>query len=220
MLKLTKESTRQEICAYIAAYIALATKVYSNKKLAIAFTYNMNGETFVKVVSVPFSVLCADYVSIDEKSNSSRHVSADTEKTYKLRLTNLKNKGESGKSFIKEYGFTSETLLEMTFADFISGYEQFTEQYAECANSVIYAQRAKQKRQKKAQNTQMTLTIGHYIESLLTNDWSINCITVRNGYDVKINNVPYEVKSCLGKIKYNGENYSFGGSSIELTKDN
>lgn len=219
MLKLTQNSTREEVCAYIAAYITLATKVYSNKKLAIAFTYNMSGETFVKVVSVPFSVLSADYVSIGEKSNSSRHVSADTEKTYKLRLTNLKNKGVNGKSFLKEYGFTSETLLEMTFSDFINGYEQFTEQYAEYANSVIYAQRAKQKRQKKAQNTQMTLTIGHYIESLLTNDWLINCVSVRNGYDVKINNIPYEVKSCLGKIKFNGDTYSFGGSTIELSKD-
>ena len=219
MLKLKKDSTIEEISAYLTAYIALATKVYSNKKLAIAFTYNINGETFVKVVSVPFSVLCADYVSIDVKSNSSRHVSEDVEKTYKLRLTNLKNKGGSGKSFIKEYGFTSETLLEMTFSDFINGYGQFTEQYAECANSVIYAQRAKQKKQKKAHSTQMTLTIGHYIESLLTNDWSINCTTVKNGYDVKINNIPYEVKSCLGKIKFNDDTYSFGGSTIELSKD-
>ena len=218
-MKLTKNSTREEICAYIAAYIALATKTYREKQLAIAFTYNVSGKTFVKVVSVPFSVLSADYVSIDEKSNPSRHVPADTEKTYKLRLTNLKNKGKNGKSFIKQYGFTSETLMEMTFDEFINGYEHFREQYAGCANSVIYAQKAKQKRQKKGENTQMTLTIGHYIESLLTKDWTINCATVKNGYDVKINGIPYEVKSCLGKIRYNDEIYSFGGSSIELSKD-
>ena len=220
MLTITKESTIEEIKEYLTAWTVLATKIYKTKQLAIGHFYNNGTENRFRVVVCEFSDITENNVSIDEKSNSSRHVSEDTEKTYKLRLTNLKNRRNGEKSFIQRT-FNNETLIDISEDEFFESFETFKTIYSECANSIIFAQRAKQKKQKKGESTQMTLTVGHYVEYLLNpEEWKINCVTIRNGYDLKTKDGRiFEIKTCCGKIKHGETVYNFGGSTIELSKD-
>ena len=219
-MKLTKNSTREEICAYLTAWQKLATKIYKTKQLAIGHFYNNGTENRFRVVVCDFSDITENNVSIDVKSFPSRHVSEDTEKTYKLRLTNLKNCRNGEKSFIQRT-FNNEILIDISEDEFFDGFETFKTIYSECANSVIFSQRAKAKRQKKGESTEMTLTVGHYVEYLLNpGEWRINVKNVKDGYDLKTKDGRiFEIKTCCGKIKHGEKVYSFGGSTIELSKD-
>lgn len=212
---LTKDSTPEEIAEYLAIWRELAVKKYPNKRLAVGlFTDNK----FV-ILDCNFSDITENNVCIDEKSFSSMHRENDGKKAYKLRLTNLKNSKNGEKSFLLRC-FNNKVLYECSLSEFFTRFESFKNEYENCAGSVIYAQRLKAKRQKKAESTQMTLTVGHFAEYLLTNgNWSINAKAIQDSYDVKVNDIPYEVKTCLGKITYNGNKYNFGGSSIELAKN-
>lgn len=219
-MKLTKNSTIEEIKAYLTAWQELATKIYKTKQLAVGHFYNNGTENRFYVVVCDFSDITENNVRIDEKSNPSRHVPAETEKTYKLRLSNLKNCRNGEKSFIQRT-FNNETLIDISEDEFFDGFETFKTIYSECANSVIYAQRAKQKKQKKGESTEMTLTVGHYVEYLLNpEEWKINVKNIKDGYDLKTKDGRiFEIKTCLGKIKHGEKIYSFGGSTIELSKD-
>lgn len=214
-MTLTKESTLAEVAAYLAEWRTLAVKKYPEKRLAIGL---FTDSKFI-ILDCDFSDITENNVSIDEKSFSSMHKEDNGEKVYKLRLSNLKNSKNGEKSFLLRC-FRNTVLFECSLDEFFSRFEWFRNEYGNCANDVIFAQRAKAKRQKKAENTQMTLTVGHFAEYLLSGgNWSINAKAIQNSYDVKVNNTPYEVKTCLGKITYNGTIYNFGGSSIELAKD-
>lgn len=191
--------------------------------MIIAFSYKDGNNYRFRAVKCDFEDIKPHMLKVCEKSFSSRHVSAEyTKKTYKLRLENLKNASEKGKndSFIKKF-FNNECVFDISDIEFFEKFEAFRSLYDRCANKVIYAQRAEQKKQKKQENTQMNLTVGHFTEWLIMgNEWSINCTAAPNGYDYKDNNGnTYEIKSNYGKIKYNGKYITFGGSSIEITKD-
>lgn len=225
MLKLNANSTVADFAEYLRAYAQGATSVHKDKKAIAVFSYKCGAETFVKAISGDFSeFFTTDTCSLDVKSNSSRHVAETVEKSYKLRFSNVKNKGANGRSFLQNYGIPRTAIFEMTVDDFMNGYFEFIEEYGDGATNEIARQRYAQRKAKKLESTQLTLTVGHYIEYLLCKQfgqsYSINVSNYKNGYDVKDSNgQKYEVKSCLGKIKFEGETYSFGGSSIELSKD-
>lgn len=224
-IKLNPMSTVSEVAEYLRAYAEGAVSVHKGKKTIAVFTYKCGAETFVKAISGDFAeFFTVDTCSIDEKSNSSRHVAETVEKSYKLRFSNIKNKGVNGRSFLQNYGIPRAAIFEMSIDDFMNGYFEFIDEYGDGATNEIAKQRYAQRKSKKLENTQLTLTVGHYIEYLLCEQfgqsYSINVSNYKNGYDVKDSNgQKYEVKSCLGKIKFDGETYSFGGSSIELSKD-
>jgi len=220
---LSADSTVSEISAYYADYTERAKRKYPDKKMIVAFSYKCGTEYRFRAVKCEFEDIKPHMLSVCEKSFSSRHTTADkAERTYKLRLENLKNASDKGKndSFVKMF-FNNECVFDISETEFFAKLDTFRTLYGHCANDVIFAQRAKQKKQKKQENTQMTLTVGHFTEWLIMGDkWSINCIACPNGFDYKDENGnTYEIKSSYGKVKYNGENISFGGSSIEITKD-
>lgn len=222
---LTKDSSIAEVRAYLDAYLRQLTAVYTNKLAIAVFAYKLGAETRIQAIIGSAADFFTEYTcSIDEKSNSSRHVSATAPKTYKLRFTNIKNKGANGKSFMQMF-FNKNVLFDISIDEFMNGYDEFVNSldYAEIC-SEIAAIRYKQKKQHKMESTQLNLTVGHYVEKLVCDtfgiDWRLNVANHKNGYDVKDRNgQTYEVKSCLGKIKWNGETYSFGGSSIEISKN-
>ena len=222
MLKLNAFSTVEEISAYLAMWCKLATKVYREKKLIIAFSYKCGTEYRFRAVKCSFTDIKPYMVSVCEKSFSSRHVSYECDVTYKLRLENVKNGSIKGSndSFVKQF-FNNECVFDIDENEFFTKFELFKSMYGHGASAEISAQRAKAKRQKKGENTEMTLTVGHFTEWLINpENYKINVKTVKNGYDYKDKNGnTYEIKTCYSKVKYNGQNYSFGGSTIELSKD-
>lgn len=223
--KLNPNSTVEEIRAYLEEYVRQLTSVYHTKAAIACFSYKIGGETRVQAVcGAPSDFFTVDTCSVDEKSFSSRHVSNTVEKTYKLRFTNVKNKGADGKSFFQKF-FNKNVVFDMSIDEFMESYDEFVNSmdYSDVCSDIAKA-RYEQRKKHLKENTQLTLTVGHFVEKLICDtfgiDWKLNVSNFKNGYDVKDNNgQTYEVKSCLGKIKYNGETYSFGGSSIELTKD-
>ena len=223
--KLNPMSTTEEIRAYLEEYCRQLTAVYRTKAAIACFSYKIGGETRIQAISGNASdFFTVDTCTIDEKSFSSRHVSNTVEKSYKLRFTNVKNKGADGKSFFQKY-FNKNVIFDMSIDEFMESYDEFVNSmdYSDVCSDIAKA-RYEQRKKHQKENTQLTLTVGHFVEKLICDvfgiDWKLNVSNFKNGYDIKDNNgQTYEVKSCLGKIKYNGETYSFGGSSIELTKD-
>lgn len=216
-------ATLTEITTYYNEYVVKATKKYPNKKMIVAFSYKDGKDTRFRAVKCDFADINPFMLTVCEKSNSSRHVDESAEKTYKLRLTNVKNDSvkKANDSFIKRC-FNNEVVFDVSADEFFSKWEIFKNMYKNIAPSVIYAKRAKQKKQKKQETTQLNLTIGHFTEWLIIGEkWSINTDTVNNGYDYKDKDgTVYEVKSCYSTVDYNGDKFYFGGSSIEQTKDN
>ncbi len=221
MVKLNEFSTVEEINEYLNAWSHLATKIYTKKRLIIAFSYKCGTEYRFRAVKCDFTDIKPYMVSICEKSFSSRHVSSECDVTYKLRLENVKNGSKKGvnDSFVKQF-FNNECVFDIDEKEFFTKFELFKSIYGHNASNIISAQRAKAKKQKKGENTEMTLTVGHFTEWLINPDYKINVKTIKNGYDYREKNGnTYEIKTCYSKVKYNGQIYSFGGSTIELSKD-
>ena len=117
--KLSPMSTVEEIRAYLEEYVRQLTSVYHTKAAIACFSYKIGGETRVQAVcGAPSDFFTVDTCSVDEKSFSSRHVSNTVEKTYKLRFTNVKNKGADGKSFFQKF-FNKNVVFDMSIDEFM-----------------------------------------------------------------------------------------------------
>ena len=212
---LGKDSAYEEIQEYLDCYREALTSRYPDKQMLLVFAYSVGKAYKIKFIrTTPEEFLRAEYFTVCAKSNASRHTSKDAPKVYKLRWTNVKTKKNGQPSFLLRYGIQPERELlpEMDADAFLNGYVEFMSRHKSAGQEF------------DDDSVQLSETVGHYIEFLVLQafgqPYKSNFKSAKDGYDAKINNVPYEIKSCLGQLKDNrGEVWSFGGSSVEVNAD-
>ena len=208
---LAKNASFAEIREYLDCYKKILTSRYPDKQMLLVFSYSDGKDYKIKFIrTTPEEFLRAEYFTITEKSTASRHTRKDAPKVYKLRWTNVRTRKNKQPSFLVRYGIQKERELlpEMNADDFLNGYADFI---------------SKQKPSGTEQdNSQASETVGHYIEFLVLQafgqSYKANFKSAKEGYDARINDIPYEIKSCLGHLKDSkGNSWNFGGSSVEVT---
>ncbi len=207
---LSRNASFAEIQEYLNAYKKILKSRYPDKQMLLVFSYSEGKDYKIKfITTTPDEFLKAEYFTVCEKSAASRHVSKDAPKVYKLRWTNVRTKKNGQPSFMLRYGIQKEReiLPEMNADAFLDGYQKFISK--------------QQSGQETEEASQLGETVGHYLEFLVLQafgqPYTANFRSAREGCDVKINKIPYEIKSCLGQLKDSkGNSWKFGGSSVEL----
>ena len=213
---LAKDASFEEIQEYLDCYKSVLTSRYPDKQMLLVFSYSEGKDYKIKfITTTPEEFLRAEYFTVTEKSTASRHVKKDAPKVYKLRWTNVKTKKNGQPSFLLRYGIYQEReiLPEMDADAFLNGYMDF-----------ISKNKSPETAKEINDSSQLTETVGHYIEFLVLQafgqSYTANFKSAKYGYDAKLNNIPYEIKSCLGKLKDSkGNSWNFGGSSVEFTAE-
>ncbi len=211
---LDKNASFEEIQAYLNCYRDILTNKYPDKQMLLVFSYSEGKDYKIKfITTTPEEFLKAEYFTITEKSAASRHTRKDAPKVYKLRWTNVRTRKNGQPSFMLRYGIQKEReiLPEMDADKFLEGYQEFMHQ----ASGIS---------QETDESSRLSETVGHYIEFLVLQSfgqpYTANFRSAKYGYDVKINGIPYEIKSCLGQLKDSkGNSWKFGGSSVELSAE-